>query len=75
MLYILMGLIACALGIYARVTVEKRKFERTNESGVLEFEDYRQSYRFALKNRLFSMGAVILVIVGASLIVFGFAAL
>lgn len=75
MLLILMGFIACALGIYARIIVEKRKFEKTNASGVMEFENYGQSYRFALKNRLFIMGGVILLIVGAGLIVVGFAAL
>lgn len=69
-LAIISGVALCALGVWMVIQAKKMDFERTNSSGVMEFDSFGNSYKHELKTRGLRMAGGALIFVG--LIVFTF---
>lgn len=67
-LIFLAGLAVTALGVWMQISVQKRNFERRNAAGMLEFENFGQSYRYELTNRLLKAGGWIIMVIGVAMV-------
>jgi uncharacterized membrane protein len=75
MLTFLFFVIAAALIFFSiRITnsVRKESFERTNEAGVAEFNDFKEAERFRKKAYLAKVGSSALMILAVIFIIIGF---
>jgi len=64
MLGLLIGIVMVVVGGYMVIKVQKRNFERTNGAGVLEFDNFKQSYWFGVGNRFMNAVGYVLLVIG-----------